>query len=363
MKTSSVISILGAGLFGLGVVSPALVRGPRVSRQREHPPSMSNEGISVVIPAYLEAGTIAGTCRRVQRQLRMSPITHSEVLVVASDSATAEAARDAADRVLEWPRNGKADAINFGVGKAAHELIVLTDGNCEILPDSWPSKVLSELDHADLVSGSKQERGSREVLYWAYERALKGRRFDRRSTLSVVGEFLAFRKSDFVGIPPSTLVDDLEIALDFASRGLEPYASPNILAIEAESSPSQQWERRVRIATGALEYAWINRKFLRSNPLGRAFLAHRIYRLTVGAAGFWIAVIALCVGGPWSRAIATISTVAIANLVSFTEAPAPPPFRSALSPLAMQSVPVASWIRAIIRSKSGRGGVWAKQAR
>ncbi|MGN7200864.1 glycosyltransferase [Arthrobacter sp. SAFR-044] len=320
--------------------------------------------MDVVIAAYLEASVIASTVQRLQRQLAGAGVA-GKVIVVASDDDTYQAAA-AADRTLKVPRNGKPAALNAGVSASEADIVVLTDANCAIEPDGWPLFVQTGLRSARLLTGSKRERGARERLFWRYEGLLKSRHGEQElsATLAVVGEFLAFRRTDYIPISATTMADDLALALDFNRRELRVAAVPKIYTVEDPASPSEQWERRVRIVCGLLSEAIPRVPQLLTSTVGRAYLVHKVYRVTVGVGAFWIAAFFAMFLFPPYGALLTVSVVswAVLRYRGFIS------LKSPLDPLfdviAMQAIPLAGMARLIRRRlRGGKVVGWVKVPR
>ena len=126
---------LGGVTFLAGIVLPRVQVAFERSREVEPsaPPILPDHPtIDVIIPAYLESGVIGNTIGRLRTSLSQHEGA-TQIIVVASDAATAEAARRAgAAQVLETERQGKASAINAGVAASNADIVVLSDGNCEI---------------------------------------------------------------------------------------------------------------------------------------------------------------------------------------------------------------------------------------
>lgn len=361
------LCVAGTGLFGLGIIMP-LFLNRQVQDNSEYAKAPKGDPLrtlDVVIAAYLEASVIAGTVQSLQGQLRASGIK-GNVIVVASDEETYEAAVSA-DVRIRVPRNGKPSAVNAGVVSSSADVIVLTDANCLVEPASWPLLVQAGLTSARLLTGNKRERGSRERLFWFYEGLLKSKRRGQQelpSTLAVIGEFLAFRRSDFRPIPASTWADDLALALDFNRRGLRVAAVPSIFTLEDSASPAEQWERRVRIACGLLAEAVPRIPQLLRSHVGRSYLTHKVYRVTVGVAAFWVATLSAAMLIPPYGAITTLGVVGWSVLHYRGVIGVRTPFDPAFDVIAMQAIPLAGFAR-LIRRKF-RGGLvagWAKAPR
>jgi hypothetical protein len=360
-----IVMLVGLVLFGAGLVLP-FVAGRLSGRAAAAPPALAlpdAPSIDVVIAAYLESSVIGETIDSLTRQLAARP-GRSTITVVASDPQTADVAEAHGARVLRGEPHGKPAAVNEGVLSSVAEIIVLSDANCRIAPDEWPTLMLTELTTANLVSASKTEAGGGEGAYWKYEAAVKSSGEGTTETLSVVGEFLAFRRADFVAIPEHVLTDDLYLATDFALRGRVVRASGSILTVEPPTHGAEQVERRIRISAGQWAEALPRWRELARIPAGRQFLAHKGYRMSFGALGFWIAVVgfALLVW-PWTTIIAVVAVVG--GWLIYTRIPnAPSILRLGATVVALQAITFLGLARAIRRrlSRSPQRG-WKKVAR
>lgn len=118
-------------------------------------------GVSIIIPAYNEAGAVGATVESVRRTF--AETKHDcEVIVVddgSSDETAAEAERAGAI-VLRHPGNiGYGNAIMTGVGHASHALIGLTDADGTYPIEELPS-MIDELEARglDMLVGARQGR-------------------------------------------------------------------------------------------------------------------------------------------------------------------------------------------------------------
>ena len=120
---------------------------------------MSDPFLSIVIPAYNEAGRIASSLEAIQGYARAKGFPF-EILVVDDGSAdgTVEiASRYAAVRVLRNGRNrGKGFSVRHGVLEARGELILFTDADLSA-PIEEADKLLAVMESscADAVVGSR----------------------------------------------------------------------------------------------------------------------------------------------------------------------------------------------------------------
>ena len=126
--------------------------------------------LSVIVPAYNEAGTVEAVVRRV----RDVPV-NLEIIAVDDGSSDGTGAvldrlRDEGllDRVIHQPTNmGKGAAIRAGLTAAQGHVIVAQDADLEYDPQELP-RLLDpiRLGRADAVYGSRFQSGPRRVLYF-----------------------------------------------------------------------------------------------------------------------------------------------------------------------------------------------------
>lgn len=144
--------------------------------------------VSVIIPAYNEAGAIANTVKEVQDVCKQHKISPVEILVVndGSSDTTAQEAKEAGATVIEHPHNmGYGRSIKTGILHASHDTIIITDGDKTYPFDKVPE--LLEAYHKqkfDMVVGART--GAHYKGSWI--------KYPLRKILRFIVEFSAARK-------------------------------------------------------------------------------------------------------------------------------------------------------------------------
>ncbi len=172
--------------------------------------------LSVLIPVYNEAATIATVIKAVRAVVLPAGMTRE--IVVVNDGSTDATARelekfygDPLVRIFHQPSNrGKADALRRAIREASGDLLLVQDADLEYDPSEYP-KLLAPLlaGKADVVYGSRflgVIRRMEGINRWANEvsnatfRLLYGQKFTDINTC-----FKLFRAADIKGM---TIISD-----------------------------------------------------------------------------------------------------------------------------------------------------------
>ncbi len=115
------------------------------------------DGVSVVIPAFNEEGSVTEVVETLLAVLKTSGLAH-EVLVIDDGSSddTAVVAERAGARVVRHRVNrGYGAAIKSGMSAAAHDLICITDADGTYPSEAIPALVKAIGDGADMAVASR----------------------------------------------------------------------------------------------------------------------------------------------------------------------------------------------------------------
>lgn len=286
---AALAALTASALVGHVGYPAALYAARRVTgrRRRRPPAAAAPPPVTVLIPAYREAGVIAAKVTDIEANGYPGPL---EVLVVADgDPETEEKARAAGARTILLPeRMGKSQAVNRGVEAATTELVVITDAGHNRLEPGSIAALVKWFEHPNVgaVAGEKiEDQSGSEGVYWRFESMLKRWESDLGSTLGLDGGLCAVRRSTWRPIPPDISNDDFWIALDLMERGYSVAYEPTALVLEESIGAMElQWERRTRVLAGGLYVMWRKRHLLKPSSRLVSFevVGHKAWRSTMG---------------------------------------------------------------------------------
>jgi cellulose synthase/poly-beta-1,6-N-acetylglucosamine synthase-like glycosyltransferase/peptidoglycan/xylan/chitin deacetylase (PgdA/CDA1 family) len=250
--------------------------------RRSEPAEAFEPAVSIVVPAYNEAGVIATSAR----SLAASDYPEVEVLVV-DDGSTDGTGKIVSGlglervRVLAEENRGKAAALNTGIAAARHDLIVTVDADTVFEPGTISRLVQPFRDErVGAVAGNTKVANRGGLLgRWQHIDYVMGFNLDRhlydvlQCMPTVPGAIGAFRRGalDEVGrFSGATLAEDTDITIALGRAGWRVvYAEDALAYTEAPSTISALWRQRYRWSYGTMQAVWKHRRALLEGGEGR----------------------------------------------------------------------------------------------
>jgi biofilm PGA synthesis N-glycosyltransferase PgaC len=274
--------------LGYPLLLAALTRRAPLSPDNDDLPT-----VDVLIAAYNEAGCIL---EKLHNTLALDyPTERLSITVVADGStdATPELVRGLREKrvhlIYQPEREGKGAALTRALPYLNGEVVLFTDANCLLSPDTARLVVRHFADsRVGGVSGAKRIRTRGldpvgEGIYWRYESWVK--ELDGRfgSVMGAPGEIWAARREAYEAPPADIVLEDFYASMDIVARGWRVAYEPAALSFE-ESSPSlsAEFERRSRNAAGGFQAVRRLQQVWRSGPRTVfQYVSHRILRWVV----------------------------------------------------------------------------------
>jgi cellulose synthase/poly-beta-1,6-N-acetylglucosamine synthase-like glycosyltransferase len=249
--------------------------------------------VTVIIPAHNEERWIR---RKLENTLALDyPKEEMEIVVASdgSDDATAAIAEEFANRgvrVVAFPtRLGKQEMLNRLVPTASGEIIVATDANTLLEPDSL-RKLLRHFSDPEVAGATgrrvcitqKQSAPSvGEGLYWRYESWIKESETRVHSCLGAHGQLYAIRKAAFPHV--EKVGEDFFIPMKvIASTGHRIVYEPEaVAAIPAAANLRIEFERKTRAHVSFLLTLPMIRELLVPwrSPVWWQLISHHVLRM------------------------------------------------------------------------------------
>jgi cellulose synthase/poly-beta-1,6-N-acetylglucosamine synthase-like glycosyltransferase len=266
----------------------------RLKKSKNTPPTTSAlPEVCVVLVVHNEEARIVA---RINNLLDADyPPEKIRVLVVSDASTDATVARIATldlprvTVVVHPARSGKAAGINTALTQCTSEIVVFADARQTFSPDAILRLAAHFADpKIGAVSGELEIATSSSAIgagidtYWRYERSLRASesRFD--SCIGCTGAIYAIRRSLFTSIPPDTLLDDVVIPLQIATRHARVIHDPQARAFDPQPlEPEAERRRKQRTLAGNFQMLFRHPGWLLpwKNRLWWQLISHKYLRL------------------------------------------------------------------------------------
>jgi biofilm PGA synthesis N-glycosyltransferase PgaC len=274
---------------------------------RQHAPAtpdaavtVAEPPVSIVIAVRNEAHRLPA---RIENLLSLEYSGEREIIVV-SDGSTDHPERALAGarpnvHLVSRPAEGKAEALNAGVARATHDIVVFADARQTFAADALRMLVAPFRDpriggvtgelilDAEMAAGARVSEsavGEGVGLYWRYEKAL--RRFESivGSTLGATGAIYALRRSLWQPLPADALLDDVLAPMRAVLGGHKVVFEDRAKAFDRASADHRAESRRkVRTLAGNVQILWLEPRLLIPfvNPVWLQYVSHKLGRLVV----------------------------------------------------------------------------------
>jgi len=296
-------SIVLLGLRAVVTGSLALVHA------RRRPRSGWSGPVTIIVPAYNEAGGIEATLRSLIRSRWPYPLW-----VIVVDDGSTDGTAEVVDHLrlpgvtlIRQPNAGKAAALNRGLAATRTEVVVMVDADTVFERGTIAELVGPLADpRVGAVSGNAKVLNRRRLIgRWQHIEYVMGFNLDRRmlavcgAMTTIPGAVGAFRTAALRrvgGIDHDTLAEDTDVTIAVARHGWRVvYCDRAIAWTEAPSTVGDLWRQRYRWCYGTMQAAWKHRRaMLERRPIGLIGLPYAItYQFALSLLGPVVDVAAL----------------------------------------------------------------------
>jgi cellulose synthase/poly-beta-1,6-N-acetylglucosamine synthase-like glycosyltransferase/peptidoglycan/xylan/chitin deacetylase (PgdA/CDA1 family)/spore germination protein YaaH len=269
----SIAVVLGIArllIFGLLAITQRL----RQHQDRTEPVTYT-PGVSVIVPAFNEEKVIVQTIASLLNQRYHGDL---EIVVVDDGSAddTAQVAEEAHGSnpkvtIFRKENGGKASALNFGIARARHEIVIGLDADT-VFDDDTVAELVQPLQDprvAAVAGNAKVGNRINLVTRWQALEYVTSQNLDRRAfalldCITVVpGAVGAWRRSAVLevgGFQEDTLAEDQDLTLAMRRAGYSVgYADGAVAYTEAPDTLRGLAKQRFRWSFGTLQCTWKHR--------------------------------------------------------------------------------------------------------
>ncbi|MDB4881516.1 MAG: polysaccharide deacetylase, partial [Gemmatimonadetes bacterium] len=232
-------------------------------------------GVSIIVPAYNEERVIVQTIASLLNQRYAGPLE----IVVVDDGSTDDTADIVEEAYAAHPRvsihrrenGGKASALNFGIARARHEIVIGLDADTLFADDTVAELVqpLANPRVGAVAGNAKVGNRINLVTRWQALEYVTSQNLDRRAfslldCITVVpGAVGAWRRQlvlDVGGFREDTLAEDQDLTLAIRRAGHSvAYADGAVAYTEAPDTLRGLAKQRFRWSFGTLQCTWKHR--------------------------------------------------------------------------------------------------------
>ena len=218
--------------------------------------------VTLVIPAYNEDAHLEEKIVNIRDLDYPRDLLQVVIVSDGSNDRTNEILARIQDPLIEAvvrpDRNGKWAAVNEGVRRARHDILVMSDAATLFQPDALRQLVRHFRDpRVGVVCGALRFRGGEEFkqtegVYWRYETMLRLMEARLGATLTASGAIYALRRDCYRPLTADDVIDDFVVPMRARKLGYSVVFDPEAEAAEfAGDTVKDEFTRRVRLAVGS----------------------------------------------------------------------------------------------------------------
>lgn len=251
--------------------------------------------VTLIVPAYNEDVVIK---RKIQNCLALQYPQHLLTLLFVTDGSTDNtpqlvAGYSSIAHLHQPERRGKTAALNRAMQHVRTPIVVFTDANAMLHPDSLRNLVRHFADECiGGVCGEKRIAATDDTavstgerIYWQYESLLKRANASFYTVVGAAGELFSIQTALFEPVAENIILDDFVLSAKICLKGYRFAYEEEAYATEAASENlSEEQIRKVRISAGCFQALVLLKALL--NPLRNwkltfQYVSHRVLRWVV----------------------------------------------------------------------------------
>ncbi|MCE9599381.1 MAG: glycosyltransferase [Spirochaetia bacterium] len=251
-----------------------------------------NIPVSILIPSYNEEKVLARTIESLQQS------THKKFEILVIDDGSTDKSIDVVKklqkhdkrvRLITQANSGKSAALNFGMQKAKHEIVITIDADTIVMPQTITELASPFQDpEVDAVCGNVEVGNVHNILTgfqsleYITSQNFDRRAFDALNCISVVpGATGAWRRATVLaagGYNTDTLTEDADLTLTMLRSGAKIVYAPEARArTEAPATVSTLASQRFRWSFGTFQCLWKHRSAFFKGKLGWVALPNMFF--------------------------------------------------------------------------------------
>jgi cellulose synthase/poly-beta-1,6-N-acetylglucosamine synthase-like glycosyltransferase len=255
-------------------------------------PGQRRPAVSIVVAARNEGPRLAA---RIENLLHLDyPPARRQIIVVSDGStddtlAVLDRYRGVVD-VVAVPAGGKALALNAGVRRAKHDVLVFADARQMFAADALMELTAPLVDPlVGAVTGELVLEGDSTIadavgMYWRYEKQIRQYESAVGSMLGATGAIYAMRRRLWQPLPADTILDDVLAPMRAVLAGYRIVLNNRARAFD-RTAPDAEAEarRKVRTLAGNYQILRLEPRLLLPwhNPVWLQYVSHKLGRLFV----------------------------------------------------------------------------------